>query len=101
MKHEKRYHSTEKVKIRFKRFRIAPYLEILLGLGLLAALGFAIWRYGVPFFTGLAHHAYSCSEPEATPSPTPAEAFWSYPTAEATARILETLPEDEWVREVN
>ena len=71
MKHEKRYHSTEKVKIRFKRFRIAPYLEILLGLGLLAALGFAIWRYGVPFFTGLAHHAYSCSEPEATPSPTP------------------------------
>ena len=71
MKHEKRYRSTEKVKIRFKRFRIAPYLEILLGLGLLAALGFAIWRYGVPFFTGLAHHAYSCSEPEATPSPTP------------------------------
>ena len=41
--------------------------------------------------------------PEATPtpSPTPAEETWSYPTAEATARILETLPEDEWVREVN
>lgn len=39
--------------------------------------------------------------PNATPSPspTPAEETWSYPSAEATAQILETLPEDEWVRE--
>lgn len=71
MKHEKRYRSTEKLKNRFKRFRIAPYLEILLGLGLLAALGWAIWTWGVPFFSGLASHAYSCREPEATPTPSP------------------------------
>jgi outer membrane protein assembly factor BamB len=71
MKHEKRYRSTEKVKNRFKKFRIAPYLEILLGLGLLAAFGWAAWTYGVPFMKGLATHAYSCKEPEATPSPTP------------------------------
>ena len=71
MKHEKRYRSTEKLKNRFKKFRIAPYLEILLGLGLLAALGWAVWTWGIPFFKGLASHAYSCSEPEATPTPTP------------------------------
>jgi len=33
-----------------------------------------------------------------TPSPTPAEETWSYPSAGATPEILETLPEDEWVR---
>ena len=71
MKHEKRYRSTERIKNRFKKFRIAPYLEILLGLGLLAALVWAIRIWGVPFFHGLRTHAYSCSEPEATPSPTP------------------------------
>lgn len=70
MKHEKRYRSTEKVKNRFKKFRIAPYLEILLGLGLLAALCWAVWNWGVPFLKGVAGHAYSCSEPEATPTPT-------------------------------
>ncbi len=71
MKHEKRYRSTEKLKNRFKRFRITPYLEILLGLGLLAALGWAVWTYGVPFLKGLYTHAYSCKEPEATPTPSP------------------------------
>ena len=70
MKHEKRYRSTGKAASRFSRFRIAPYLEILLGLGLLAALGWAVWTYGVPFFRGLSSHAYSCHEP-ATPSPSP------------------------------
>ena len=34
-----------------------------------------------------------------TPSPTPAEETWSYPSADATAQFLETLPEDEWARE--
>ncbi len=34
-----------------------------------------------------------------TPSPTPEEETWSYPSADATVQILETLPEDEWVRE--
>ena len=71
MKHEKRYRSTEKIKNRFKRFRLAPYLEILLGLALLAALAWAAWTYVVPFFKGLASHAYSCAEPEATPTPSP------------------------------
>ena len=34
-----------------------------------------------------------------TPSPTPEEETWSYPSADATVEILESLPEDEWVRE--
>ena len=34
-----------------------------------------------------------------TPSPTPSEAQWSYPSASASTAVLETLPEDEWVRE--
>ena len=33
-----------------------------------------------------------------TPSPTPAEPNWSYPSASASVPIIETLPEDEWVR---
>ena len=39
--------------------------------------------------------------PEATPtpSPTPAEETWSYPSAGTTAQILESLPEDDWVRD--
>ncbi len=71
MKHEKQYRSTVKAKNRLKKFRIAPYLEILLGLGLLAAFCWAAWTYGVPFFKGLANHAYSCKAPEATPTPSP------------------------------
>ena len=78
MKHEKRYRSTGKVTNRLKRFRIAPYLEILLGIGLLVALGWAVWTYVVPFFRSLSVHAYSCAQPEATPAPTPA------PTPEPT-----------------
>jgi len=70
MKHETRYRSTKKGKNRFKKFRIAPYLEILLGLGLLAALGWAVWTYAIPFFNGLSHHAYSCEKPADTPAPT-------------------------------
>ena len=71
MKHEKRYRNTGKTANRFKKFRIAPYLEILLGLGLLAALVWAAWTYGVPFFKNLYTHAYSCAKEAATPSPTP------------------------------
>ena len=71
MKHEKRYRSTGKVANRLKRFKIAPYLEILLGLGLLVALGWAIYTYGVPFLKNLYAHTYSCAKAEATPSPSP------------------------------
>ena len=71
MKHEKRYRNTGKVTNRFKKFRIAPYLEILLGLGLLAALGWAVYTYAVPFFGNLYTHAYSCAKATATPSPSP------------------------------
>lgn len=35
----------------------------------------------------------------ATPAPTSSEEPWSYPSADATMVILETLPEDDWVRE--
>ena len=78
MKHEKRYRNTGKVTNRFKKFRIAPYLEILLGLGLLAALIWAGWTYGVPFFRNLYTHAYSCAKEVATPEPT------TVPTPEPT-----------------
>ena len=37
--------------------------------------------------------------PTPTPLPTPGEETWSYPTAGTTSRILESLPEDEWVRD--
>ena len=42
--------------------------------------------------------ASTTPEAQVTPSPTPAEDVWSYPSAGATAEILETLPEDDWVR---
>ena len=40
-------------------------------------------------------------DPNVTPEPsvTPAEPNWSYPSASAPAAIIETLPEDDWVRE--
>ena len=71
MKHEKRYRNTGKAANRFRKFRIAPYLEILLGLGLLAALCWAVWTYGIPFFKNLYTHGYSCAKEVSTPSPTP------------------------------
>jgi len=45
--------------------------------------------------------ATSTPGPDATPTPAPtsSEEPWSYPSADATMVILETLPEDEWVRE--
>ena len=45
--------------------------------------------------------ATATPNPEAspTPAPTSSEEPWSYPSADATMAILETLPEDDWVRE--
>jgi len=39
--------------------------------------------------------------PEATPSPSPTvEAeVWTYPSASAPVAVIQTLPEDDWVRE--
>lgn len=72
MKHEKRYRSTTKLGKHLTRFRIMPYLELLLAIGFLAALGWAFYTYAIPFFNNLGNHAYSCrTEPEATPAPTP------------------------------
>ena len=70
MKHEKRYRSTGKIGKRLTRFRIVPWLELLLALGFLAALGWAFWKYAIPFFENLGNHAYSCQkQPPATPAP--------------------------------
>ena len=70
MKHEKRYRSTGKIGKRLTRFRIVPWLELLLALGFVAALGWAFWKFAIPFFKGLEAHAYSCRrEPPATPAP--------------------------------
>ena len=111
MKHEKRYRSTEKLKNRFKRFRITPYLEILLGLGLLAALGWAIWTYGVPVLKGLYTHAYSCSKPEATPTPSPLptpsptpDPYPSHKLYQADLKTLQTeivIPEFQYASDVS
>ena len=70
MKHEKRYRSTGKIGKRLTRFRIMPWLELLLALGFVAALGWAFWRFAIPFFENLGNHAYSCQkEPPSTPAP--------------------------------
>ena len=84
MKHEKRYRSTGKVGQRLKRFRIMPWLELLLALGVLFALGWAFWKFAIPFLEGLGNHAYSCQKEvetpvPATPAPTPAPTHDPYP----------------------
>lgn len=71
MKREKRYRSTGKVGTHLNRFRILPWIELLLVLGFLAALGWAFWKYAIPFFNDLGNHAYSCQKAAPTPSPTP------------------------------
>ena len=71
MKHEKRYRSTGKIGKRLTRFRIVPYLELLLALGFLVALGWAFWKFAIPFFQNLGEHAYSCQKEVSTPPPTP------------------------------
>ena len=79
MKHEKRYRSTGKIGKYLTRFRIMPWLELLLVLGVFAALGWAIWKFVIPFFNDLGNHAYSCQKTVETPVPvTPA------PTPEPT-----------------
>ena len=72
MKHEKRYRSTSKIGKHLMRFKILPWLELLLVLGVFAALGFLIWKYARPFYENLGNHAYSCQKDAPTPSPTPA-----------------------------
>ena len=83
MKHEKRYRSTTKLGKHLMRFRILPWIELLLVLGFLVALGWAAWKYAVPFFNNLGNHAYSCQkatpEPSPTPDPTPAPTHDPYP----------------------
>lgn len=72
MKREKRYRSTEKAGKSLKRFRIMPYLEILLVIGFVAAFGWAMWTYGIPFLKGLSEQFIACQRPAApTPAPTP------------------------------
>lgn len=79
MKHEKRYRSTGKVGKYLTRFRIMPWIELLLVLGFLVALGWAIWKFAIPFFNNLGNHVYSCQKTVETPVPvTPA------PTPEPT-----------------
>ena len=71
MKHEKRYRSTTKLGKHLMRFRVLPWLELLLVLGFFAALGWAVWKFAVPFYKNLGNGAYSCQKAEATPLPTP------------------------------
>ena len=73
MKHEKRYRSTGKIGKRLSRFRIVPWLELLLALGFLAALGWAVWKFVVPKMMELSDRFISCRR-EAPPTPEPTEA---------------------------
>ena len=52
MKHEKRYRSTGKAGEYLTRFRIMPWIELLLALGFVAALVWAFWTYALPFLRG-------------------------------------------------
>ncbi len=84
MKHEKRYRSTGKIGKHLTRFRVMPWIELLLVLGFLAALGWAFWRFAIPFFEGLGNHAYSCRKEvetpvPVTPPPTPEPTHDPYP----------------------
>jgi len=112
MKHEKRYRSTGKFGKRLSRFRALPYLEILLGLAVLAALGFLIWKFGVPFYRNLANHAYSCERsapetpvpvtPEPTPEPTP-DPYPNHALYDADLRSMQTeivIPEYQYATDV-
>lgn len=72
MKREKRYRTAGKIGQRLKRFRIVPWIELLLALGFLAALGWATWKYAVPKMMELSDRFISCQrEAPPTPEPTP------------------------------
>jgi outer membrane protein assembly factor BamB len=73
MKHEKQYRSTGKIGKRLKRFRIVPWLELLLALGFLAALIFLLVKYAVPKMRELSERFVSCQQ-DAPPTPVPTEA---------------------------
>lgn len=83
MKHEKRYRSTTKFGKHLMRFRILPWIELLLVLGFFAALGWAIYTYAIPFFKDLGNGVYTCQKeaptPPPTPEPTPAPTHDPYP----------------------
>lgn len=111
MKHEKRYRSTGKVGKHLTRFRIVPWLELLLALGFLAALGWAFWKFAIPFFKGLGDHAYSCRKEvvtpvPATPAPTPEPTRDPYPDHalyNADLRSMQTeivIPEYQYATDV-
>ena len=111
MKHEKRYRSTGKAGKYLTRFRIIPWLELLLVLGFLAALGWAIWKYAVPFFVNLGNHAYSCQKTvetpvPVTPVPTPEptrDPYPDHPLYSEDLRSVQTeivVPEYQYVTDV-
>ena len=110
MKHEKRYRSTTKLGKHLMRFRVLPWIELLLVLGFLAALGWAAWKYAIPFFNDLGNHAYSCQkatpEPPPTPEPTPEPTHDPYPDHalyHADLRSMQTdivIPEYQYAAEV-
>ncbi len=112
MKHEKRYRSTGKVGKYLTRFRIMPWIELLLVLGFFAALGWAVWKYAIPFFVNLGNHAYSCQKTvetpvPVTPAPTPEPTRDPYPDHalyNADLRSVQTeivIPEYQYATDVD
>ena len=112
MKHEKRYRSTGKIGKRLTRFRIVPYLEILLVLGFLAALGWATWTYGIPYLKGLSEQVLACRKepptpvpvtpvptPEPTPDPREVHPFGSADLRTASTEIV--VPEYQYTTDVS
>ena len=112
MKHEKRYRSTGKIGKYLTRFRIMPWIELLLVLGFFAALGWAVWKYAIPFFVNLGNHAYSCQKTvetlvPVTPAPTPEPTRDPYPDHalyNADLRSVQTeivIPEYQYATDVD
>lgn len=73
MKRERRYKNTGR-KRTFGRFRIAPYLELLIGVAILAAVIWFLYRFVYPLSVNLAHGISPFATPTpigATPIPSP------------------------------
>ena len=112
MKRDKRYRSTGKIGKSLKRFRIVPWLELLLALGFVAALGWAMWTYGIPYLKSLSERYVACQRnvpttpaptapvptPEPTPDPYPNHALYGADLRSMQTEIV--IPEYQYAADV-
>lgn len=112
MRHVKRDRPAGKIRNRLRKYRIVPWLELLLVLALLAALGWAVWTYAIPFLKGLSDRYLSCRRdapptpvptappvtPEPTPDPYPNHALYSADLRSTQTEII--IPEYQYAADV-